>query len=356
MKWPRLVVDLKGIGENSSKVSAICKNSKIDIAAVTKGVCTNSRITGAMLSGGPSLLADSRLSNIVHLRRTGFMEPAMLLRIPMISELEYLIQWADYSLMSSEKTLIELNKECQRQHTSHGVIAMVDLGDLREGILAPEMDRFTETLLRCPYVRCMGVGVNFGCYGGTLPTVKKLTQLGNMAKDMENHLGYTMEMVSGGATSSLPLVENGSMPQSINQLRIGEAILVGMDTSHNCAIPYLTQQTMLLEAELVEVKTKPSVPLGEIGFNAFGQKPQFIDRGNRLRAIAAVGKQDLRITGIKPLDENVKILGASSDHLILDVEDMESHPHTGDIVKFILDYGGMLSACTSPYVTIDFKR
>lgn len=355
MKWPRLVVDLKKIGENSSKVSAMCKRENIDIAAVTKGVCTNSRITGAMVNGGPSILADSRLANIVHLRRTGFMDPAMLLRIPMISELEDLIQWADYSLMSSEHTLIELNRICKRDRSSHGIIVMIDLGDLREGILPSEVDQFADTLIRCPYVRCMGVGVNFGCYGGTLPTVEKLTHLGKIAKDVEKFMGYPMEMISGGATSSLPLVKNGTMPSAINQLRIGEAILTGTDASHNCNISYLNQQTMIMEAELVEVKTKPSVPLGEIGFNAFGEKPHFVDRGNRLRAIAAVGKQDLRIGGVKPLDENIKILGGSSDHLILDVEDMGSRPHTGDIVKLVLDYGGMLSACTSPYVTIDFK-
>jgi Predicted amino acid racemase len=98
------------------------------------------------------------------------------------------------------------------------------------------------------------------------------------------------------------------------------------------------------------LRNKPSKPIGTIGADAFGKVPVFEDRGRRLRAIAAVGKQDAKIDGLAPLDPGVTVLGASSDHLTLDVEDCPTRPVLGGVMRFTLDYGAMLALTTSPYV------
>lgn len=103
---------------------------------------------------------------------------------------------------------------------------------------------------------------------------------------------------------------------------------------------------------MVEVRTKPSYPIGEVGADAFGQVPVFRDRGVRRRAIAAVGRQDVRPEGLMPFDRGIEILGASSDHLTMDVEDLERELKVGDILRFHVDYGAMLAAVTSPYVKV----
>ena len=76
---------------------------------------------------------------------------------------------------------------------------------------------------------------------------------------------------------------------------------------------------MLLEAQIIELKSKRSLPIGEIGVDAFGQRPYYEDRGIIRRAILAIGKQDTDPDSMISLDEKIDILGASSDHLILDV-------------------------------------
>ena len=95
--------------------------------------------------------------------------------------------------------------------------------------------------------------------------------------------------------------------------------------------------------------------MGTIGRDAFGNIPEFIDIGVRKRAIVAMGKQDVNIQGINPVDEHLTILGASSDHLILDIEDSEHEIKVGDVIAFSLAYSGLLSVSDSKYVGKQFK-
>ncbi len=195
--------------------------------------------------------------------------------------------------------------------------------------------------------------MNFGCFGGVLPSEEKLSDLISAGKVIEKELDKELTFFSGGATSSLPLIEEGKMPLGINQLRIGEAFFLGTDTTGMRTIPYLNQDVMHMEAEIIEVRKKPSRPFGKIGADAFGNIPDFPDRGNRRRAIVAIGKQDVRIAGLHPFDDSIEVLGASSDHIILDVEDSKGLIEIGNILKFTVDYGAMLALATSPYVEIE---
>lgn len=348
--WPRLVADLGAIEENTRRTVEKCAAAGIEVWGVTKGMAAREEIARTMASGGVAGLADSRLQNLARLRgmKTGL--PLALLRIPMMSELQGLAEIADRSLASSPETVLALEKACALAGTSHEVIVMTDLGDLREGVWMDDTEAIGAALKKCSRVKCGGVGVNFGCFGGTLPTKKKLIQLAAIAGELEREVGYPLPVISGGGTSSLLLLEEREMPPAVNNLRIGEAILLGIDVTHARSIPWLRQRTMWLETEIVELRRKPSVPVGPVGRDAFGGSPVFEDRGMRMRAIAAVGRQDVAIGGLTPELEGVFILGASSDHMILDVEECPALLSLGDRLRFYPDYGAMLAMATSPYV------
>ena len=157
-------------------------------------------------------------------------------------------------------------------------------------------------------------------------------------------------MVSGGNSSSIYLIGKGELPEGINNLRLGESFLLGNDTAYGEKLPGTVSDTLILEAQIVELKEKPSLPIGEVGVDAFGQKPYYEDRGVIKRAIIAIGKQDTDIDSMEPLDEKIDILGGSSDHIILDVTKSDTEYKVGDVVRFVLGYGGMLKTATSPYV------
>jgi len=351
--WPRLVVNARAIEENARRVVQKCSGAGISVSGVTKGMCAHEDIVRAMVSGGCAELADSRVSNLAALQAMNTGLPLLLLRIPMLSELPIVVSRADCSLVSTAETVDGLENACADSGLSHEVIVMVDLGDLREGVWMDDTGRIAEALKRSRRVRCRGIGVNFGCYGGTLPTREKLLQLIRIGKELEREVGYPLSVFSGGATSSLLLVERGEIPPGINSLRVGEGILLGEDVTSMRSIPWLRQRTMWLEAELVEVRKKPSIPVGPVGADAFGNRPVFEDRGIRMRAIAAVGRQDVLIEGLVSELEGISILGASSDHMILDVEDAAVPLAQGDKLKFFPDYGAMLALATSPYVPFE---
>lgn len=348
--FPRLVVDGEAVRYNAEQVVARCASEGILVAGVTKGLCAREPVVRAMVDGGCPELADSRVANLAALRIMGFGRPLLLLRIPMVSELPWVLDVADCSLVSMAETVRAMERQCAAAKRTHEVIVMIDLGDLREGLWPDRTERMCEALVSCPRVRCRGVGANFGCFGGVLPTKKKLGELLSVARAMEQVLGYPLKTVSGGATSSLDLLDRGEIPRGVNHLRIGEGILLGTDVTSSRVIPWLRQQTMYLEAEVVEVRRKPSVPVGDVGRDAFGGSPTFEDKGERLRAIVAVGRQDVRIEGLRPERNGVTVLGGSSDHLLLDVEEAVPSVSLGETLRFFPDYGAMLALSTSPYV------
>ncbi len=132
------------------------------------------------------------------------------------------------------------------------------------------------------------------------------------------------------------------MPEGVTNLRIGESILLGTDTAHGGPLAGLRQDVFTLEAKLVEVQRKPSRPVGESSINAFGEKVDFEDKGDMIRGICAIGRQDVDIDG-------VEILGGSSDHLLVDLTRCPD-ARVGDKLTFAPSYGALLRLYTSPFV------
>jgi arginase family enzyme len=160
-----------------------------------------------------------------------------------------------------------------------------------------------------------------------------------------------LDWVSGGNSSSLPLLLAGRMPEGVNNLRIGEAILQGgRDTFLDEPWPALDRDAFLLSSELLEVKLKPSMPIGKSGLDAFGQKPKFTDEGDRLRGIANIGREDVIVEGLEPINGGMRVLGASSDHLVVDLTDADPPLKVGDMIQFRMNYGALLAVMTSEYV------
>lgn len=354
MTYPRIEIDLNKIKHNTEKLVGICKENHIDVAGVTKVFCAFPEVAEAMVEGGVSILADSRVENLEKISHIDV--PKLLLRLPMISQVEKVVELADISLNSELETIKALAQSAVKQNKIHKIILMIDLGDLREGIFDEgEVFEAIEKIIELQGIELIGVGTNLTCYGGVIPRKENLNKLLDFKEKVEKKYNITLNTISGGNSSSIHLLESGEMPEDINQLRLGESILLGRETAFGERIKDTYDDCFKLIAEIIEIKEKPSVPIGEIGMNAFGKKPSFIDKGNRKRAICAVGKQDIDTGDVMPDDSNISILGASSDHFILDLTDCDENYKVGDKISFNLTYGGVLSATTSEYVRKIFK-
>lgn len=359
-KFPRIVIDRDKLRNNCTQIVRHCEARGIAVAGVIKGAGGLPEIARLYRSCGAAQLATSRLEQMELWRREGIPGPYMLLRVPGLSELPEVARLADYSLQSDATTLDALNSVCAEQGVTHRVIIMADLGDLREGF----WDK-TEMVEVCCHVEqgldhlhLAGVGVNLGCYGAVKPTPENMEQLVDIARAVEARIGRRLEIVSGGATSSYTLVHWGTMPQGINHLRIGETALLAKDLQVDWGISdmdYLLRGTMRLEAEIIELRKKPTHPVGETVIDAFGNRPTFVDRGMRLRALAAFGRADVgQVETLLCREPGMTVIGGSSDHCILDVEDCPRALRVGDVVSFDLSYSHMLYATGRTDIAVVF--
>ena len=361
-QYPQLEFDLALLRSNADAVISRCRGMGIRVCGVVKGVDGLPEAARVLHAAGAAELGTSRLEQVAKCRAAGVPGPWLLIRIPGLTELPDVVALCETSLQSEWPTLLALEEECLRQNKTHRVIVMTDLGDLREGFwdkkeLVDVCERVERDL---PHVQLAGIGVNLTCYGSTKPTPEKMNELVGLARQVEQRIGRKLEIVSGGATSSFTLVHWGTMPAGVNHLRIGEAILLGKDLQVDWGIrdmDYLRMDALTLRAEVVEVKDKPTYPIGEFAIDAFGRKPVYEDRGIRRRAILALGRADVgELESLIPREPGMTVIGGSSDHCIVDVEDCPRRLQVGDIVEFSLCYSHMLYATARSDMRIIFKN
>lgn len=353
--YPVLEINRELAYRNAVTLRQRCLAAGVEPTAVIKGFNAEESIVDAIVAAGYCRLASSRLVHLRQVKQRGYAAETMALRIPMLSELEDLVRYADISLNSEPETLCAINAEAGRQGRRHKAILMRDLGDLREGIF--DRDRFYQVAemveRELPQVELYGIGVNLTCYGSVIPTTDNLSLLTADAREIERRIGRRLAIVSGGATSSLPLVIKGGLPAGINDLRIGEALVVPCDLLGywGCAVPELSNRVLLLKAEIIEIGAKPTMPLGAQGPNGFGSYRRYEDRGVRRRALLALGVFDIGdYDKLLPVDPDLSVLGGSSDHLIVDIHDSKRQYRLGDTVEFELCYKSMLFATGNPLV------
>lgn len=348
MSYPKMIIDLKTIKNNVKSVVGLCNEQGIKVAGVTKVFCGNPKIAKAYIEGGVSYLADSRVENLIRLKEINI--PKIMLRLPMKSEVEKVVEYADISLNSELDTIISLSEKALEKGKVHKIILMVDLGDLREGYYDEEsLFDSIEKILELKGVKIIGLGTNLTCYGGVIPTKDILSRLALLEEKVERKYNIELEILSGGNSSTVHLLSDNKIDR-LNNLRLGESLVLGSETAYGEQIKGTKNNAFKLQVEVIEAKEKPSLPTGKIGRDAFGNVPTFIDRGVRKRILCAVGKQDIDFGAIYPLDEDIIILGGSSDHLILDSSDSKIDYKVGDIIEFRLSYVGVLRGMTSEYI------
>lgn len=347
--YPRLEINIKKLKHNIKVISNICKKHNITLAMVTKSYCALPEVVKEIVSTDVDYIADSRIDNLKKLKDID--TPKILIRIPMISEARDVISYCDISFNSELKTIYKLNEEAKLQNKIHNIAIMIDLGDLREGYFDEfELYEAIENILNLENIKLIGIATNLTCYGTIIPSTENLGKLSNIAQSIENKYNMKLDFISGGNSSSVYLLEKNEIPCKINNLRIGESIVLGRETAYGDVIENTYIDAFKLICEIVEIKEKPSIPIGERGMDAFGNIQIYEDKGIRKRAILAIGKQDINIDSITPLDDNISIFGASSDHMIIDITDSKYNYDIGDKVEFILGYGGLMSSSTSEYI------
>jgi predicted amino acid racemase len=345
---PRLDVDLAAITHNARILVDRLAVKGVRVTGVSKAALGSPEVVGAMLRGGVTGIGDSRVQNLARLRAAGISCPLTVIRSPMLSEVETVVRTADISLNTEPIVLDALSAAALAQGGRHAVVLMVELGDLREGIAADDLLDIARGVGMRRGLTLAGVGTNLACQSGVVPDQRKMDDLSRLAEQVEAACGRELTVVSGGNSANLDWVLSTSSVGRIDELRLGESILLGTEPLHRQVIDGLETTAFRLVAEVIEMKVKPAQPWGATAQAAFGVQAARTGTGTIRQAIVALGRQDADPDGLTP-PAGICVLGMSSDHLVLDVGEQEIA--VGDEVVFDVGYGALVRAMTSPFVT-----
>lgn len=349
MSCPRIEVDLGKIRRNTQTLVRRLGPRGIVVTGVTKAVCGHPAIAQAMLDGGALGLADARIRNVQRLRAAGLTGPITLIRTPMLSQAEQVVRSCETSYNTEILVISALAAAGIRNGTVHNVVLMVEMGDQRDGILPENLADIAQQVMQMPGVALKGIGANFACLNGRAPTASQMSVLCDLANEVEGVCGPFLKIVSGGSSASLPWALGEQAAGRVNDLRLGEAILLGVEPVSGNQIDGMHSDAFTLVAEVIETDARPK-PFPIALMDPTAERLRIVAASDAsARMILAIGQQDTDILGLSIPAGNT-LIGATSDHLVLATP--RSPPKVGSEVKFQMNYNALMQAMAAPDIKV----
>ncbi len=338
---------------NYEYLDNIFKKHKIDWAIVTKLLCGNEDYLREVVNLGIKEVCDSRIFNLAKIKKVAPHMQTVYIKPPAMGEIEDVIRYADVSFNSESATIKKLSEEAQRQGKTHRVTIMIELGDLREGIMGENLIEFYEKIFKLPNIEIVAIGSNLNCLHGVMPSEDKLIQLSLYKQLVEAKFNKKIQWITGGTSVVLPLLFRQQIPTGINHFRIGETLYFGVDLFEEKPIKAMKPDVLRLFTQVIELTKKPKVPIGQMATNPSGDifEVKEEDYGKEsYRAILDIGTLDISVDYLIPDDKSIQIVNASSDMLVVDLGDRSPNYEVGDEISFQLKYMGALSLLNSDYI------
>ncbi|MHC5310783.1 alanine racemase [Myroides sp. LJL116] len=338
---------------NFSYLDQLFQSHNIGWSVVSKLLCGNELFLKQLLELNPKQICDSRVSNLKMIKELNPKVETIYIKPVPKSSIEEIVTFADISFNTELQTISLLSQEAKRQNKIHKIVIMVELGELREGVLTEELLDFYQEVFLLPNIKIVGLGTNLTCMYGVLPNKDKLIQLSLYKQLIELKFNKKIDYLSGGASVTIPLIHDQTLPKSINHFRIGESLFMGTNAYDNSDFEKMQQHVFTLHAQIIELTEKPMMPQGEMGLNMNGEKPELDPKWQssiNYRAIIDMGLLDIEPDHITTVDPCIEVVGASSDMIVIDLKDNPNNIKVGDFIAFKMDYMGILRSMNSDYI------
>lgn len=348
-----ITLNREKLRHNYTHLDNLFKENNVQWAVVSKILCGNELFIQELVDLGVKEICDSRISNLQTVKKLNPEINTVYIKPPAKRSIAKVVKYADVSFNTEHTTIEMLSKEAVRQNKTHRVIIMIELGDLREGIMGEHLIDFYDSVFRLPNIEVVGIGTNLNCLHGTMPSQDKLIQLSLYKQIIEIKFNKKIPWVTGGTSVVIPLMERKQLPKAINHFRVGETLYFGNDLVSELPYEEMKQDVFMLYAEIIEITEKPAIPIGELAENPSGEMFEVNEEDygkTSHRAIIDIGLLDIGTDFLMPEDEKLSIIGASSDMLVLDLDETERDYKVGDLVSFKLKYMGALGLFNSDYI------
>lgn len=336
---PCVTINSQKLKYNIKSIQRMLAEHQINAHFDTKAIAAHESILSLMVDSGIENFADSSLENLRKIRP--FAKSILLNRLPMLSEVKEIVQHVDISVNSELDTIFALSDAAVVEQKKHGIILLVELGDLSAGILAENLLDTVHQILNLRGIELKGIGFNLNTFSGVRTTIDKTQEFAELIRKIERRFEIDLDYISGGNSGTINLISKEDMPSEINHLTIGQAWLLGRESSYNYRISDLNQDVFSLHAEILENKRKASKPQGEIGSNYRGEEIDFADIGTIRRIILAIGAQDVDVSGIIPKEKGIDFIGSTLDYSIYNVSKYNRTLNIGDLVELNPNYSAL---------------
>ncbi len=348
-----ITISSKKLRHNFEFLKNFFAKNNIEWGIVSKLLCGNEVFLKELIDMGAHELMDSRISNLKKIKRINPEVNTVYIKPPPRRSLRSVVKYADVSFNSDLETLKLLSKEAGRQNKVHRVIIMIEMGDLREGVLGENLVSFYEKIFELPNIEVLGFGSNFNCLYGVMPSHDKMVQLSLYKQIVEIKFNRKIKWISGGSSVVIPMIQQKKMPKGINHFRVGETLYFGNNLVTGKSIKGMKDDVITLYAEIIELLEKPIVPEGELAENPSGETYEVDpeDYGKTSwRALLDIGLLDISPDFLIPADKSIEIAGASSDIVVIDLGKNPKKYKVGHYIKFKLKYMGALALFNSDYI------
>lgn len=348
-----ITLDTKKLKSNYDYLDVLFKKKDIKFSVVAKVLCGNKLFLSELLKFDIFQVCDSRVANLKEIKAIAPNIETIFIKPPAKRSIANVIKYADISMNTEFETIKLLSQEAKRQHKIHKIIIMIELGELREGVLGDDFIAFYESLFTLENIQVVGLGANLSCLYGVLPNQDKLIQLSLYKELIQAKFNKKIPYVSGGSSVTIPLIFNNILPRGINHFRVGETLFLGTDAYNHKPIKKMHTDVFSLYSQIIELIEKPMVPNGARGTNLEGNSFEFKkeDLGKTAyRAILDLGLLDVELSHIELVDTTITVAGASSDMVVVDLDENPKNYKVGDLLEFRLDYMGLLRTMNSKYI------
>ena len=348
-----ITLETKKLANNFNHLNDFFKIHNIDWSIVTKILCGNKKYLTELLNLGIKQYSDSRISNLKMIKNLDNKAQTIYIKPPAKGVIEEVVTYADISMNTDFHTIEMLSEEAVKQNKIHKIIIMIDLGELREGVMREDFIDFYAKVFEMKNIEVVGLGTNLSCLYGILPNNDKLLQLCLYKQLIELKFNVKIPFVSGGSSVTIPLIKQGLLPKDVNHFRVGETLFMGTDVYNSVPFATMENDIFKLYAEIIELYEKPLIPSGELGSNQEGNVVTFDDENigkSSVRTIIDIGLLDIDMKHLEATDENVKLAGATSDMVVLDLGENLKNFKVGDQMEFTLDYMGIVRIMNSKYI------
>lgn len=316
----KLKIHPKRIIKNIEKMNSYISDQGKDWSLVTKVLNGHKHslekiLTSEVIKGTHSI-ADSRISSLRTIKNIDNDIVTMYLKPPAKSMIKNVIRYADISLNTDFQTINLLNQEAKNQDVIHQIIIMIELGELREGVVRNRFLDFYEKVFNLSNIKVIGLGTNLGCMYGIEPTFDKLIQLCLYEQLIETRFNQNLELVSGGSSITLPLLKQKKVPEGVNHLRVGEAVFLGTSPLEQKKFMNLSTNAFEFVGNIVELQKKENQPDGIMGSGNVGHVETMDEEEilkEEYKALLDFGVIDVDSTNLTPKNRQAQFLGTTSD-------------------------------------------